>query len=174
MAFDWFKIKTEYLTDRTATLRSVADKHGVALAHIGRVAAAGKWREKKVEMQLKVQQKVIEKLPETIAQIKARHIGTARLVQTEMIKLIESGNIKSNSTIADLKSAIDIERDALGLNDKKQTDEIYEKFSQFNFIFSLKPDELRRFVKSALTRSSNASGGPSPVLPSGNGEGRDQ
>ena len=172
--YDWLKIKTDYFTDRMATLEDIAIKYGVPTKYLHNKAGEEKWREEKDQIWTKAGNKVVQKLPETIAQIKSRHVQIARAMQAKMIEKIKNDKIVSKSTFSDLKTAIDIERDALGFNDKKQTDEVYEKFSQFNFIFALKPDELRRFIESAITRAGITGGGNGTVLPQGTGEGEER
>lgn len=67
-----------------------------------------------------------------------------------------------------------LEKEVFGDPDKAR-DIMYEKFQQFIFIFTLKPDELRRFIEAGLTRASvgsnsDSSGAPQPAAEAGKGE----
>jgi len=170
MAHDWLKIRTDYFGNRSLTLFKLAEKYNIPLQVLKNKCAEEKWVDKKKEVWAKAEQKVTEALPESIAQVKIRHVRIARAMQARAIEKIKSDKIVSKSTYTDLATAIEIERDALGLNDKKQSDEQVQKLMQFNFIFSLKPDELRRFIKSAITRGVSAGSGNGNTLPAPAGE----
>lgn len=150
--FDWLKIKTEYMTSRTMTAEELAKKYGGDVKYFQNKVSEEKWKDERDEIWNKAGIKIMEKLPETIAQVKSRHVQVARIMQSKMIEKIKNDKITSKSTFSDLKTAIDIERDALGLNDKK-ADENIQQIQQFAFLINLKPDELRRFIKTVESRT---------------------
>ncbi len=167
MAVDWLKLKTEYIKDPSLSVDAVAKKHGVNPSYARYIAGQQKWSEQRDKIQHKTSEKLAEKLPETLSEVKLRHARIGRNLQsTAMIAILgsEEKGIKPlrpqnfQDAANALVKGVNIERMALGLNEKEVKDEIYQKFSQFTFIFNLSNDELSNFIKSAFTGGENPSG----------------
>lgn len=177
-SFDWLEVKTYYLTHPTVTMEELATKFGISFGYLRQVAAAEKWTETKREVQADTDKKVMQAVVETIADVKIRHAKIGKNLQNAAIRsMVDSeGNLtlKAKSlTEAQLalKTGVQIERDALGLNEKEVKDELYQRFQPFMFVLNLGGDELRRFIKSALSRGVAAisSSGPASAKPEGEG-----
>lgn len=179
MAVDWLKIKTEYLKEQKTSLRDVAAKHKVNPSYLMYVAARDGWKKEKDEAHAKAEQKLSERMPETIAEVKLRHARIGRNLQSSgLIAIIgdERNGLKplrpksyGEATLAVTKGVL-LERQALGMNEKEVQDEVYQKFSQFTFIFSLSKDELLNFIRSALSRGSTQGGNVGTAIPAVAGE----
>lgn len=63
-----------------------------------------------------------------------------------------------------------LEKEVFGDPDKAK-DLLYERFQQFIFIFTLSPDELRRFIQAGVSRASIGNNGDSASTPKPVGEG---
>lgn len=179
MAVDWLKVKTEYLKDGKQSIDDVAKKFGINPSYCRYIASQQKWKDEKDKVQQKANERLTEKLPETIADVKLRHARIGRNLQSTGLTAILGDAAKgikgikpasygeaSNAVI----KGIMIERVALGLNEKEVQDEVYQKFSQFTFIFSLKKDELLNFIRSAFSRGSNEGGAVGTAIPAVTGE----
>lgn len=174
MAADWLKIKTDYIKDPTSSLRKIAEKYHVNPSYLMYVAAKEKWKDKKDEVHAKAEQKVSEQLPETIAQIKLRHARIGKNLQAIGLQAFAGEDkVKVNSAgeaINAMVKGVNIERQALGLNEKEVQDEVYQKFSQFTFIFNLNGTELQNFIRSAISRGGSAIGAISESAPNNSTE----
>lgn len=154
---DWLKAKTEYVSDPTLSLKDIAKKYGVSETVTEERASKEKWVELRRTTLEKAGERLGEKLPETIAEINARHARMGRTLQGKGLKVIMS---KDPETFDDARlsvmSGIRIEREALGISDEQLQDQVYQKFQQFTFIFSLNEDELQRFITAALGAAKEA------------------
>ncbi|MBI4029390.1 MAG: hypothetical protein HY376_03415 [Candidatus Blackburnbacteria bacterium] len=115
---------------------------------------AGKegWQDLRQKTVQKVDQKLPEKLGESIAEVTARHAQVGKALQAEGIQAIKGGMKPQSFKDARLSllSGIEIERRALDMDEDYVRNEIYQKFQQFSFIFSMNAEELRRFIKTCL------------------------
>ena len=174
MAFDWLKVKTDYLTNGSYTLEDVAKKHGINYSYLRFVAGKENWSEDREKIMQKTSDRIAEAIPETLADVKLRHARIGRNLQsTGLIAILGDkdkglNGIKPTNfgeAVNAIVKGINLERVSLGLNEKEVQDEVYQKFSQFTFIFNLNTDELQNFIRSAISRGSVALGATSqPVL----------
>lgn len=150
MKVDWLKAKIDYIKDETYTLSDVAAKYGIDYGHLRNVAGQEKWVELRDEIKLKSDKRLTEIVSETIAQVNIRHAGIGKALQGIGLEAIKGG-LRPN-TFKDARLAVingvSIEREALGIKQQEVKDEIYQKFQQFAFIFTLKEDELKHFIRS--------------------------
>lgn len=155
MAVDWLKLKTDYIKDPSASVDSIATKHGVNPSYARYIAGQQKWKDERDRIQQKTSEKLAEKLPESLAEVKLRHARIGRNVQSTAMRAL-AGDIAQGikpiqpssygEAVGAIVKGVQLERQALGLNDKEVMDEVVAKFQQFTFIFNLGDDELRRFI----------------------------
>lgn len=169
--FDWIKVKKDFLKDETVTLETLAQKYGINYSYLRYIAAKEKWREEREKVQQLANNRLTQKLPETIANIKARQARYGKVLQTTAMRALvgnEQEGIKPitpesfDQITRALNIGISIERKALQMDDKQIHDEIYTKFQQFSFIFNLTKEELQRFIQSALEYANRSTNTPVP------------
>jgi hypothetical protein len=174
MAIDFLKIKAEYIKDRNATHKSLAEKYGINASYLSFIASKNHWREERDRIQEKAEEKLSEKLPETIADVKIRHARIGRNLQNTALRALigdEQKGIKPvlptgyGESVNAIVKGVTIERQALGMNDKEIQDEVIQKFQAFTFIFHLGDDELQRFIGSINSGGSIEAESVSPAIP---------
>lgn len=144
---DWLQAKTDYIKDPTVSLRDLAKKYGVADSVMMQRSADEGWVKQREEVRAKAEQRLSEKLPETIAEVKDRHAKIGKTLQGRGLEVIATRKPETfEEARLSVLAGIKIEREALGLNTDEVQNVIYQKFQQFSFIFNLKPDELQRFI----------------------------
>lgn len=116
---NWQELMKEYAADETASYRKLANKYGVSRTSVEHQARKMGWVKLRDNMLAKVRQKLPDKLSETLAQVTARHVESAKLLQSKGLEVIRNGQapIKFARDARDyLVDGIAIERRALGLD----------------------------------------------------------
>ena len=81
MVADWSKIKTEYITDESASYRKLAQKHGVSYTSIGERARKEGWAEQR-------EQYLNKTLSKTLSAMSGAQAQRAKRIQTVADKLL--------------------------------------------------------------------------------------
>jgi hypothetical protein len=120
----WEQALSSYLSDETQSYQTIAKKYGVSKRAVVKHAEAAKWQDIKAKTALKVHQKLPNLIGQEIAQINARHIKIARILQGEAIKALGDPKIalKSFRDILDtMKLGVEIERKATNMDQQQPT-----------------------------------------------------
>ena len=83
---DWPKIKAEYISNKEATYKSLAEKFGVSYAYLARMAAQEKWVEQRAKRWAGAEKKAIEEVEGSIKDLIVRHSRAARYLQVGGLK----------------------------------------------------------------------------------------
>lgn len=81
MKANWSKAVADYLKDETLSYEDIANRYGVSKRAVVKRVVQDRWQELRKETALQVHQKLPEKLSDSIADVKARHVKVARLFQ---------------------------------------------------------------------------------------------
>ena len=81
---DWKKIKAEYVRDTSASLRSLAEKHGVSFSSIQKKSASEKW----TDLRKKSCKKAEEKIVESAATAQAKQADKVQMVADMLLDMI--------------------------------------------------------------------------------------
>ena len=125
---NWTQALADYIGDETLSYANIAQKYGVSTHAVELQAKEGNWVEQRENTKVKIRQNLGEKTAETIANVTARHIQTAKILQSKGLKKI-IGDPQQNIEGSDpenfgearqsVKDGVDIERKSYGL-DKPQ------------------------------------------------------
>lgn len=151
---NWVKARADYIKDSTQTYALLAKKYGVSVDHLTHRAVEEGWTEERRKTTEKAQQKLPEKISESLAQVNARQAGLGKILQhvsAESLKMYKPQSFEDARL--GILTGVTIERKALGLDLDEVKNEVYQNFQQFSFIFNLTEDELRRFIKAAAARA---------------------
>lgn len=151
----WSKALTDYLKDDTLSYADIAKKYGVSKQAVTKRAVKEEWQVLRTRTLLKVDQMLPEKIGESIAEVKARQVYEAKLLQKAALEALRAGIKPENmrEVVHSIVAGIKIERKVLGLDDPNYKDPNWEKFRQFSFIFNMTPEELERFTDAAAERA---------------------
>ena len=130
---NWLQVQKEYISDESISHKDIAEKYGVTREQVSRMAIRNKW----TELREKTRQEVTRRLPETageeLSKINARHIQTARILQTVGMRAI-LGDTEHNvaqlhpKTFDQARNAVEtgvtIERKATGLDKSEQSPKV--------------------------------------------------
>ncbi len=119
MKINWTEAKLEYISDETVSYREIASKYGVNQATVAKRGKRDDWATLRRQLQAEGKQKTIEKVGDSIAEVNARHIESARLLQETGINPIKNKSFKPRSFDQALRSfdkGVEIERKALGMD----------------------------------------------------------
>ena len=114
---NWPKAKTEYVTDITQSYRSIAKRYGVNFSSVRDKAVKEKWVALRNKIQTEATHLTTQKMGSSIAEVNARHVKTALLLQENGISSITKRKLKPRNYDQALRSidkGIDIERKAIG------------------------------------------------------------
>ena len=121
----WSKALADYLRNETQSYASIAVKHGVSLQSVKKRAAKEGWSNLRQRSIQKVNQELPKMIGESVAEVNARHIRFARTLQEVGLKAIEEGESQPTTPLQALqsvKTGIEIERKALGMNNLENRD----------------------------------------------------
>ena len=108
MATDWTKLRLEYVHG-TATMRELADKHGIKAAGLMRRAAKEGWDAQRKQESAKVSKAAWEALGDTraeeLAKFNADDLKMARAIRAKAAQMMASANTPSD--LRALASAVD-------------------------------------------------------------------
>lgn len=105
---DWKKIKSEYVRDTSASVRSLSEKYGVPLSSLQKKCASEKWADLRKESCKKAESKIVESAARSQAK-QADKIQTVADMLLDMITdAIKDGTInpKSKSSLRDITGAL--------------------------------------------------------------------
>lgn len=136
MAISWDLIKTEYITDSSASYRKLAKKYGVNATNIAKKAGKEGWVEQRKQFTRKTQAKTLEKISQQEANraAKVQSVADKLLLQIEAMvdrpepldeKAIRTltAAVKDLKEIQSIRSALDRqEQEARIANLRKQAD----------------------------------------------------
>ena len=159
MVADWSKIKTEYITDESASYRKLAQKHGVSYTAIGDRARKEGWAEERQQFLNKtlsktlsaigrdqakrakrlqtVADKLLFKIEDAVDRLDMRDL----LIDKQALKQI-TGALKDIKDIQMIRSDADLrEQEARIANLRKQADKQDDVASEIEVIFKAGPEE---------------------------------
>lgn len=119
---NWTQALSDYASDEKQSYQTIANKHGVSKRSVVKRAAKENWQLVRRETALKVHQKLPEMAAESIVEVNLRHAYIGRSLQILAIEAMRLKNISPDNqheAIAALKAGIEIERTALGLDNRK-------------------------------------------------------
>lgn len=113
----WGEAKTKYISDETVSYRDIAREFGVNLTTVARKAKIENWTKLRTQLQTDSKQKAIERVGNTIADVNARHVEVALLLQKKGIETIKNKKPRNfDQALRSVDKGIDIERKALGID----------------------------------------------------------
>lgn len=115
----WSKALIDYLKDETQSYASIASKYDVSLQAVKKRAGKEGWQDLRLKSIQKVNQELPNLIGESVAETNARHIRMAIAVQSVAVKAIKNNESKSVSysqAVQSLKTGIEIERNARGMD----------------------------------------------------------
>lgn len=125
---DWKKIKNYYITHPKATYRSLADRYGVSLRQISRVAANEKWPALRQQSVDRVSAKALEAAEDRAVERQKKYTETADILLDKVLKSVKklkAGDIdnakKLAATLKDIKDVQGIRPDTAAPPELKVT-----------------------------------------------------
>jgi len=116
---NWSEARAKYISDETISYNDIAKEYGVVYKTVAVWAKKQNWIKLRKESALNGNQKVIEKVGDSIAEVNARHIRTGKLFQEAGINPVKNKRFKPRSFDQALRSVdkgIEMERKALGID----------------------------------------------------------
>jgi|GEM_PF-4320226 len=116
---DWSAIELEYVTGpQSVTIRAIAEQYGLDPSSVMRRSTRCKWVAKREEFRRQVAIRAQEKLVERQADLRARHVSIAKMMQAKALNKLTAldPNTLDNSEVRHyLRDAAEIERRAVGV-----------------------------------------------------------
>ena len=85
---DWNAIKTEYITDESASYRKLAEKYGVCYTTIGEKARAEGWQEEREQYRTKILTKMMREVEKTAVKKTVKLTDVADKLLDKLIELL--------------------------------------------------------------------------------------
>ena len=130
---NWLQVQNEYVTDESISHEDIAKKYRVSRSQVTRVASKNNWLELRQKSKQSATDKLPEKVGEELSKVNARHIQTARILQTIGMRTFLGD---TNNNIAQLhptsfdharkavETGVTIERKATGLDKSEQAPKV--------------------------------------------------
>lgn len=119
---DWIPAKRYYISDEKVSYADVAHKFGVSKTAVKERAKKENWQKLRKTTLLRVDQKLPEKLSESLAKIQARQAWIGKLLQQKGLEvLLETEPRNFKEAVQSVQAGIQIEREALKMNTPAET-----------------------------------------------------
>ena len=152
---DWEKIRTEYITSaKDTSYRKLAQKYGVNVTTIAKMASAEKWVEQRKQYANKTQLKIIEKISQQEANRAAKIHSVADKLLNKIEKMVDAGDFNSRdiraltAAVKDLKEIQSVksdldrqEQEARIDNLRKNAKDDSDKTDEIKVVFAAGPEE---------------------------------
>ena len=125
---NWTKALTDYASDEEQSYEAIAKKYGVSKRSVVKRAVKDNWQLVRRDTTLKVHRELPAIVSQSAVEIQARHIYFARMLQAKALEAMVKDKLKPKNireVVLCLKTGIEIERKALGLDNQKQNNEAY-------------------------------------------------
>lgn len=123
---NWLQARVDYVSDESLSYEDIAKKYGTTKRAIEMHASKDKWVQLRADTSATLRQKLPEKISESIADVKVRHIQTAKILQSKGLRVIV-GDPKNgiagmepetfDNARRSVKDGVEIERKALGMDE---------------------------------------------------------
>lgn len=153
----WSQALADYLKDETASYAVIAEKHGVSKQAVVKRAVKENWQELRKRTLLEVDQKLPDKISETVAEIRSRHASYGRMLLQKGLQAIQKDVAPDSfrDALALIVNGVKIEKDSLRLDADERNDPNWDLFQKYSFIFSLNKEELQRLIAAGQNRIAN-------------------
>ena len=115
----WSQAMSDYVGDEKHSYSSIAEKYNVSRRAVADQAKKNKWPSVRRETALKLQQNLPDMLSVSLANIVARQVFLAHMLQAKALEALIKGQLTPQNireVILCAKTGIDIERKALGMD----------------------------------------------------------
>lgn len=144
---NWTKALTDYASDEKQSYETIAKKYGVSKRSVVKRAVKDDWQLVRRDTALKVHQELPNIVSQSVVEIQARHIYFARMLQAKALEAIIKDKLKPKNireAVLCLKTGIEIERKALGLDNPKQNNDVYVPGTRMYLISSKDIDKFSK------------------------------
>lgn len=116
---NWTQALTDYAGDEKQSYQSIAQKYQVSKRSVVKQAVKNNWQLVRQETALKVHQELPKRLSLSLADVVARQVYVARVMQAKALEVLLGAKLQPKNikeVVICLQTGIDIERKALGLD----------------------------------------------------------
>jgi len=120
--FNWLAIKRDYISDITASYKSLAKKYDVRPTTVISKGGKEKWPLLRDEIQRKAELALVDEAQSEILEVKKRHIRIAKIMQKLGLEALEKVEYKpknSKQALEFLVEGIKIEKQTMGIDQNK-------------------------------------------------------
>ena len=133
--YDWTSIKADYVSDPTASLRSISKKYGVSMTAIAKKSKADNWFATRKETQNRIATKAITKKVDKQANELAKEMNMLAMMQEHIDKALQdkaqfNRHVKVDPVTGDLTDVVLDKVDTRAAKDIMQTLKMIEEMSR--------------------------------------------